>query len=126
MLDPNRIKHAVENEGLAFPCAMCTHWWTAIDAGQPSCGKQMCGGPSRGRSFPDYKGPLPSGNWNHFCFVCGKPFDLSPIVAPGETRRLAVCKEHLKLIEDMIATPTGGGLAEPGRPIFVLGRPDHV
>ena len=122
-IDPVKIKEAVDS-GLCLPCAMCSHWWTAVDKDQLSCGKSSCGGPSRGRTFPDYKGPLPaSQNWTHFCFVCGKPHDLTPIYSMGETRQLSVCNDHLKLIDDMVAAPVEGALAEPAKPIFVIGKP---
>lgn len=102
-MDAHRVTQAVE-QGLAFPCAMCVNHWRAVDAGAESCGKATCGGPLSSRTFPDYEGPLPDGNWSHFCFLTGKPSDLVGVKVVGEKRMLAITRAHKGIFEQCSAT----------------------
>jgi hypothetical protein len=74
--------------GLSAVCSWCEHWHTAKDNGSPlGCERMKCGGPSVGRGFPAYKGPM-EGTVHLFCFICGK--DPHAIVEIGG-RKLGVC-----------------------------------
>ena len=55
-----------------------------------------------GRTFPDYKGPLPEGDWSHLCFVCANPAVSHGVkIADGTgTRVLAVCEEHVRFVDE--------------------------
>lgn len=86
------------SKGLSFPCAMCSHHWSAKDRGQEHCGVATCGGPLIGRTFPDYSGPLPGGDWSHFCFVTGKPNNLVGVRVIGGKRMLAVAEEQQSVL----------------------------
>ena len=58
--------------GLSPICATCEHFWTAKDKEAPDCGHgATCGGPIKGRMFPDYKGQLPREHMARICFMSG-------------------------------------------------------
>jgi len=98
-MDPLRVRDAVA-QGLAFPCAMCRHYWQGRDDGEDSCNKKECGGPLSGRSFPSYDGPLPDGDWAHFCFLSGQSNDLVGVHVVGAGRRLAIAKDDQGIFDN--------------------------
>ena len=92
-----RARNLIVTQGLAFVCAMCEHYHDAHDKGLKSCGKS-CGGPFAGSSFPHYKGPLPEGDWVHFCFMCGCPQSLTGVRVVGADRLMATCPACRKTV----------------------------
>jgi hypothetical protein len=88
---------------------MCQNYWDnplagdkAKRSGSAKCGKEGCGGPMGGQTFPLYDGPLGDGDWTHFCFVCGNP-DVEngiQLASPDATRKLGVCREHIQLVDE--------------------------
>jgi hypothetical protein len=83
--------------GLAYICTMCEHMSSSEDKGLNSCGKKDCGGPSVGKCFPEYKGPLET-IFLDYCFRCGDPSTKAFSVDSG--RRLGVCDPCLKKLLD--------------------------
>lgn len=100
-IDLPRAEAAVRG-GLSFPCALCDRHWSGCDRGLSHCGVELCGGPLSGRTFPEYRGPLPKGDWPMLCFRCGEDgkdeaLELFKVIGGGE-KKLAVCKEHRSLL----------------------------
>lgn len=119
-MDWERAQRAVVVDKLAFPCALCVRWWTAVDKGESSCGRLSCGGPALGRTYPEHSGPLERSDWSGFCFICGCPDRLTAVHVPGAERRLAVCSDHLKHVENMLVQSVEGGLSAPAKPVIVV------
>lgn len=109
--DAKKIVDALRASGLAFICASCEHAWKAFTNKESNCAKVLdakfgrrlpalggwCGGPSSGRGFPMYEGPLTFGKLPgsailDWCFVCGEPASHGLKIA-GE-RTLAICSKH--------------------------------
>ena len=86
--------------GLCFPCAMCNHFWNARkEEGVAACRRPECGGPRSGESFPSYDGPIPKGEWGHFCFICGDHGKTLRFRVADAGRTLGVCVEHQPLVD---------------------------
>lgn len=87
----------VDIPGLAFICRMCERMGEAADKGLEDCGQSDCGGISRGRAFPLYKGPLQSVRLN-YCHRCGEPS--TKILDVDHEGRLGICDACLKNLLD--------------------------
>jgi hypothetical protein len=70
-------------------CRMCEHLAHAKDNGQECCGKDLCGGPRQGRSFPLYRGPLASVVYK-YCYMCGD--DSVIVIERGNGGKLGLCR----------------------------------
>jgi hypothetical protein len=96
--------------GLSAVCARCEHYWAALDrGGEPrGCGPYAdCGGPARGRSFPQYRGPLGS-DLERWCFVCGADATLGCELGAGADRgRVGCCASHERLLRQVLARVPG-------------------
>lgn len=89
--------------GLCAVCAWCEHYYNAKDKYQTfNCGKGDCGGPSRGRVFPRYKGPMKN-KMATFCFICGSDSDAAFDI--NNNGFLGVCSGHLEGLKKMVANP---------------------
>ena len=91
----------VKDNSLAFVCRHCEHMARAEDEGRDVCGVDGCGGPSKGRLFPRYKGPLTAGVLATHCYVCGEEAGVV-ISMPDLSRSLACCVRHLHFINRSI------------------------
>jgi hypothetical protein len=69
----------------------------AEDEGRNVCGVDGCGGPTKGRLFPGYKGPLTAGVLATHCYVCGEEAGVV-ISMPDLSRSLACCERHLHFL----------------------------
>ena len=95
--------------GLSAICAWCEHFHDAKLRGEMiSCGKRDCGGPSKNRAFPQYKGPI-SGKLASICFICGEEADAGIGIGGGV---IGVCNRkgpggetHLEKFKGMITEP---------------------
>lgn len=89
------------SKGVSFVCATCTRYWEATDRGLDSCmahqRKKDCAGPLKGKTFPEYDGPLLN-NLAHCCFVCGQKPDA--LVVTGDGGSVGVCNAHQSVLED--------------------------
>lgn len=83
--------------GLAYICTMCEHMSNSVDKKLTDCGHSSCSGPSVGKTFPDYKGPL-SQILCEYCFRCGDPSE--KILELDSAHRLGVCSECLEKVLD--------------------------
>ncbi len=90
--------------GLSSVCAWCEHWHEAKDRNvEVDCGRLKCGGPSVGRGFPAYKGPM-AGHLSEICFICGKNPDAAVDIGQkmiGVCNRMGperTCMETLRLV----------------------------
>lgn len=89
--------------GLSAVCAWCEHYYNVKDQHQTfNCGKDKCGGPSRGKVFPEYKGPLKN-KLAMFCFICGD--DSDAVFNINSQGFLGVCKSHVDHLKKMVAHP---------------------
>ena len=123
-------KQATEG-GMAFACAMCKHYWKNEEVpyelraqGAGRCSQTTCGGPMGGRTFPSYLGPLPAGDWDVFCFVCGSPETTHGVkLADGSgSRVLGVCRDHVRFVDEQ-APESGEVIVE--KTVLLLPRAGH-
>lgn len=77
-------------QGAPITCATCRFF----HEGNMVCGKTECGGPSAGRDFPSYDGPIPREKLVDRCLVCGSAEPKFLIV--GLDTKFALCKKHRK------------------------------
>lgn len=93
---PEQITEAT-SKGLPITCATCKHMWA--DQGlKENCGKQAtCGGPTSGRAFPDYDGPISRANFASCCLLCFRP-EPTFLVVVGETK-FGLCDEHYHVFD---------------------------
>ena len=93
--------------GLSAVCAWCEHWHNQrVTNGEMACG-MACGGPSVGKGFPLYKGPM-IGNLNRICFICGESPDASVEI---DGRHIGVCNRmgpHKEACVDKLRTILSG------------------
>ena len=61
----------LDDLSLVFICRACEHMLRAKEHGQDQC-DQKCGGPSKGMTFPCYKGQVPLTYLVKYCYKCGK------------------------------------------------------
>ena len=98
------------SKGMSFVCAACTKQWTAADKGLDACmakvQKKPCAGPLKGKSFPEYSGPL-QGHLSNCCFVCGQEPDALVMTPDGGS--VGVCNKHINILENFSV----GGEAPP-------------
>jgi hypothetical protein len=67
-----RVAQAVA-EGVSPICATCKHFWQARDQRREHCAHhRTCGGPIKGRMFPQYAGPMDEFRRVATCFMTGK------------------------------------------------------
>lgn len=88
------------SKGMSFVCAACKKHWQASDRGLDGCmarvKKKPCAGPLKGKSFPEYEGPLQD-HLSKCCFVCGKEPDALVLTEDGGA--VGVCNEHMSVLE---------------------------
>lgn len=83
----------VDDPGLAFLCRLCLKMARARDNGSESCGQSGCGGPSAGKAFPLYEGPLATVIEN-YCYLCGS--ESYKVISIDGTGRLGMCEKCLR------------------------------
>lgn len=74
--------------GAPVTCATCR----LFHEGNGFCGKTDCGGPSAGRDFPSYEGPIPRTRFVERCLVCGSG-EIKYQIA-GLPTKFSLCKKH--------------------------------
>src|SRR3954469_11615002 len=82
-------------DGVSAVCALCEHFWNAVDKQLPSCG-QKCGGPMSGGAFDKYKGPIT--DFSQMCFVCSSTATYA-IRAKNNPRVLGCCTSHVDIVK---------------------------
>lgn len=97
MFDPARLQEEIDS-GVNAVCATCQHHWEGKAKGQGSCGDTMCHGPSRGGSFPNYKGPMSREKFPQFCLRCMNPELKFQVVVEGEAA-FGLCYRHRRTFE---------------------------
>lgn len=85
--------------GAPTTCATCVHW----HANNGYCGIETCGGPPRGRDFPDYEGPIPREKFVERCLICGDGNITHMIVGLGT--KFSLCWRHRKVFEKLSPIP---------------------
>jgi hypothetical protein len=91
--------------GLPVTCASCEHMFAAITNGEPRCGKFLCGGPILGRSFSDYKGPIPKERFATICLKCGSPNITHKVIVVGKEQTFALCEIHKSIFDNILISP---------------------
>jgi len=89
---PDGSSLPVPEPGMVFICRLCLRMVTAHGNGMDSCGRSDCGGPSAGKAFPLYDGPL-AGVLENYCYMCGEE-SYKAISVDGQ-KRLGMCKKCL-------------------------------
>ena len=100
-MDEAAIRWAM-NSGAPVTCATCRHF----HEGNMRCGKTECGGPGRGRDFPDYDGPIPREKFVDRCLICGVGDVAFHIVMGPDKTTYALCKKHRR-VYDHVGTQEG-------------------
>jgi hypothetical protein len=115
LAEPVEVRAALA-EGYPLVCATCQHLWDGRQKGLPTCTmpSKTCAGPSAGRVFHDYKGPL-NLTASTFCFVCGDQPDTEVRVnAMAEdssemrtlktSRKFGICQKHDWVLKNLRAS----------------------
>lgn len=99
-MDPVRVGLAFAR-GVNIVCATCQHYWEGREKGlpDPKCtSSSLCGSPFIGDDFHEYSGPI--SDFTRWCFVCGETAQYG-LRARLKTRVVGICKEHLKLAQEI-------------------------
>ena len=99
-MTPGQIT-AMVNQGFNIFCSTCPLLHEAKAKGASGCKESVssCGGPLRGLTFPDYKGPVSRDRFNEICLVCGSFENLRQAVYVQGKHTFSLCHEHRKAIE---------------------------
>ena len=100
------------NAGAPVTCATCKFF----HEGEMRCGKTECGGPTRGRDFPSYDGPIPRDKFADRCLICGAGSVQFLIV--GLPTKFALCKNHRDVFSHITANP-----GEINYPVRIVATP---
>ena len=104
-MNPLAMARAMD-QGAPITCATCRHF----HENKANCGQQTCGGPTLGRDFPDYDGPIPREKLVERCLVCGARNTEFRIA--GLDTKLSLCRKHKK-VYDYIGTPLPDQIKHP-------------
>ncbi len=104
-MNPRAMARALD-QGAPISCATCRHFYE----GNSHCKQQECGGPTLGRDFPSYDGPIPRDKFVERCLVCGHGNPGFRIV--GLATKFSLCRKHRK-VYDHIGTPSPDQLKHP-------------
>lgn len=111
-IQPHAIAWAMA-QGAPITCATCPFF----HEGNMHCGKTECGGPTEGKDFPLYDGPIPREKFIERCLVCG---DGDPrYMITGLDTKFGLCKKHRKVFDHITS-------ADPGKvnyPVRVIALP---
>ena len=98
MLSEQAVTKAMQS-GAPITCATCTHY----HEGNGLCHRPTtCGGPSFGRDFPDYDGPLAREAFQACCLVCADMTISHSMIVPGRATRFGLCSAHVDFYEKLL------------------------
>lgn len=102
------------SQGAPVTCATCRHF----HEGNMHCGQTECGGPSAGRDFPNYDGPIPRRRFVERCLICGSGEIAFLIVLSEGKTKFSLCKRHKKVFEYV-----GAAEGKINRPVKLVALP---
>lgn len=103
----------VADPSLFFICRMCARMADQIAQGSTVC-RLACGGPRKGRAYPEYRGPLPPSWLRAHCAVCGDP--AAHRVEVHGRGEVGACAKHLALLLPPGAGAPAAEAAPPATP----------
>ena len=97
MIDKAALQRELDS-GVNAVCATCQHHWEGKAKGRGSCGDELCVGPAKAGTFPNYKGPMARERFPTFCLRCLSPTLAFQVVVGGD-KAFGLCHYHRRTFE---------------------------